>query len=233
MKLSENQVKKIRETTADIIKLLKEEKAHTLPFVCISVGLKEGTEYEAMGSKVTYITKRLEVLSSEEQLRLLEKIKDKYPDNKLAKVYDEILDGDNLNIITGFKNIEESIIKEIRAAKYLIWVAVAWFTNRKLAEELYKKKIEGVSIQIITDDNEINKGLELENGFEVDRIKKSGFAKMHHKFCIIDLEKVIDGSYNWTNNANYSDEGINIIENRDIAKEFADRFKELKNKNYV
>lgn len=33
---------------------------------------------------------------------------------------------------------------------------------------------------------------------------------MHHKFCVIDLERVIDGSYNWTNNANYSGKGINI-----------------------
>lgn len=229
MKLSENQVKKIRETTSDIIKLLTQEKAHTLPFVCTSLGLREGDENEAMGGKAIYIRIRLKELTSEEQLEVLRKIKDKYPDSNLAKVYDDILDGDNLNIITGFKNIEESIIKEIRAAKYLIWVAVAWFTNRKLAEELYKKKIEGLSIQIITDDNEKNKELKLENAFEVDRIKKSGFAKMHHKFCIIDLERVIDGSYNWTNNANYSDEGINIIENRAIAKEFADRFKTLKN----
>lgn len=231
MKLSENQVKKIRETTSDIIKLLKEEKAHTLPFVCTSLGLREGDESEAMCSKAMYISIRLKELTSEQQLEVIGKIKDKYPDSNLSKVYDDILDGDNLNIITGFKNIEESIINEIRRAEYLIWVAVAWFTNKKLANELYKKKKEGLSIQIITDDNEKNKELKLENAFEVDRIKKSGFAKMHHKFCIIDLERVIDGSYNWTNNANYSDEGINIIENRAIAKEFADRFKELKNEN--
>lgn len=159
---------------------------------------------------------------------MLGKIKDKYPDSSLAIIYDDILDGDSLNVITGFENIEETILKEIRNAKYLIWVAVAWFTNRKLAEELYKKKMEGLSIQIITDDNEINKELELENGFDICRVKKERIAKMHHKFCIIDLEKVIDGSYNWTNNANYNDEGINIIENRTITKEFADRFKELK-----
>lgn len=55
MKLSENQVKKIREVTSDIIMLLKEEKAHTLPAICTSLGLREGDEKEAMGSKAIYI----------------------------------------------------------------------------------------------------------------------------------------------------------------------------------
>lgn len=47
---------------------------------------------------------------------------------------------------------------------------------------------------------------------------------MHHKFCIIDLKKVITGSFNWTEKANFNFENIKIIESREKAEDFASRF---------
>ena len=52
---------------------------------------------------------------------------------------------------------------------------------------------------------------------------------MHHKFCMIDFQKVILGSYNWTNNANYNKEDIAVIESRDKSEDFAKQFMQLKN----
>lgn len=52
-----------------------------------------------------------------------------------------------------FENIRKQIIKEIREAKYLIWIAMAWFTDPVLYEELLKKKEEGLTIEIVLDDN--------------------------------------------------------------------------------
>ena len=51
---------------------------------------------------------------------------------------------------------------------------------------------------------------------------------MHNKFCVIDLEKVIHGSYNWTNKAQYNNETISIIDNRLEAKKFAEQFLKIK-----
>ena len=48
-----------------------------------------------------------------------------------------------------FQDIQDTIIQGIRDAKILIWVAVAWFSNHILFEELLKKQKEGVSIRII------------------------------------------------------------------------------------
>lgn len=52
---------------------------------------------------------------------------------------------------------------------------------------------------------------------------------MHNKFCIIDLYKVIHGSYNWTNSAEYNNESITITDSRALAEEFSTYFIELYN----
>ena len=50
---------------------------------------------------------------------------------------------------------------------------------------------------------------------------------MHHKFCIIDFKEVLHGTYNWTNNAQYNDEDIEIDKNESTVVKFMNRFNEL------
>lgn len=52
---------------------------------------------------------------------------------------------------------------------------------------------------------------------------------MQDKFCIIDLQTVIHGTFNWTKAANYNKESISIDTNRTTAEAFADEFIKLKN----
>ncbi|MGH4121729.1 MAG: phospholipase D-like domain-containing protein [Clostridium sp.] len=131
-----------------------------------------------------------------------------------------------------FEDIQEQIIEQIKQAKYTIWVAVAWFTDEVLFKELLNKKNEGLNIQIIIIDDEINKnyGCKYEENFETYRLKKDGYFEniMHNKFCIIDLKTVIHGSYNWTKKARYNKETISIDTDRTIADKFADEFIKLK-----
>lgn len=56
-----------------------------------------------------------------------------------------------------FNEIKDTIIQGIRNAKYLIWVAVAWFTDRDILEELRARKIHGLDIKIIISDDQGNK----------------------------------------------------------------------------
>ena len=79
-------------------------------------------------------------------------------------------------------------------AQFMIWVAVAWFTDKELMRLLYKKSYS--------------------------------WSKC---FCILDLNKVIHGSYNWTNRAQYNKETFTISESREVAEKFAQEFIELKN----
>jgi phosphatidylserine/phosphatidylglycerophosphate/cardiolipin synthase-like enzyme len=131
-----------------------------------------------------------------------------------------------------FEHIQRQIIEEIRNAKYIIWVAVAWFTDPVLYKELVKKKSEGVNVQIVIDDNDTNSKapFRLENDFETYKVSIQSLYKniMHHKFCIIDLKTSIHGSYNWTNAAQYNKETISIDRNRETTEKFADEFKCLK-----
>lgn len=131
-----------------------------------------------------------------------------------------------------FDNIHRQIVDEIRGAKYVIWVAMAWFTDPKLFEELLKKKRQGVTIEIVLDDNDINRNAEfsLESEFSTYWVTIQSLYKniMHDKFCIIDFRTVVHGTFNWTKAANYNKETISIDNNRTTAESFTDEFVRLK-----
>ena len=50
---------------------------------------------------------------------------------------------------------------------------------------------------------------------------------MHHKFCIIDLDKVVHGSFNWSKKAEYNKETVEVVKSRKSAEDFAEQFKKL------
>ncbi len=131
-----------------------------------------------------------------------------------------------------FENIRSQIIAEIRLAKYVIWIAMAWFTDEVLFEELQKKKTEGLIIEIVLDDNDQNRkvGFHSPPSFPTYWVRLQSLYKntMHDKFCVIDLYTVVHGSFNWTNSANYNKETISIDKNRSTAENFADEFLKLK-----
>lgn len=100
-----------------------------------------------------------------------------------------------------FSEIQETVIQGIRDAKYLIWAAIAWFSSEPIFQELKSKKEEGEDVRIIISDEESNYKLlaQLKENFDVVVIPRYGwknYNRMHDKFCIIDLEYVMHGSYN-------------------------------------
>ena len=131
-----------------------------------------------------------------------------------------------------FEEIQTQIKDELVKAKYLIWIAVAWFTDKSLYNTLVQKAKEGVNVQLIIIDDEINRNSVIEFGqdFFVRKVPKRGKFEnlMHHKFCIIDLMTVMHGTYNWTNKAKYNNETIDIENGRANAEKFADEFIKLK-----
>ena len=135
-----------------------------------------------------------------------------------------------------FEDIQQQIIDELENAKYLIWVSMAWFTNKKLFDVLVAKKEQGVNVQVVIDDNDKNRKapFSLESEFETYRINIQSYYKniMHDKFCIIDLVTTIHGTFNWTNAANYNKETISVDKNTATAKTFANEFIKLKTRVY-
>lgn len=136
------------------------------------------------------------------------------------------------------ENIEKVIIENIRKAKRELSIAVAWFTSKTLMDELSNAKKRGVHIKIIISDNETNNRY-IHKLISVCSIVKAviipekgnkGYKNlMHNKYCIIDNKKVIDGSYNWSNNAKYNLEHVIVIENRTVAKMYQNNFDKIYN----
>lgn len=131
-----------------------------------------------------------------------------------------------------FSEIQEKIIQGIRDAKYSIWVAVAWVTNQSIIDELCAKKNKGVNVRLIISEEDNNKPFykQLFNNFDTVVIPHFGWKdwnRMHDKFCIIDFEYVMHGSYNWTNTAEYNHETLATALDRDFVKKFADEFVRL------
>jgi len=136
-----------------------------------------------------------------------------------------------------FSEIQETIVQGIRDAKYMIWVAVAWFTNQALIDELLAKQKQGVNVRLVISDEDANKRSykQLSENFDLMLIPRRGWSdwnRMHDKFCIIDLEYVMHGSYNWTKTANENDETLATALDRDFVKKFADEFISLYNQGH-
>ncbi|GAP68725.1 protein containing PLD-like domain [Bacteroidales bacterium 6E] len=130
-----------------------------------------------------------------------------------------------------FGNIRNILVDNLKKAKYDVYIAVAWITD-KIFEDLLLLLLEnGVSINIIVVNDEIN----LRGGIDWKALVNKGanvfWDNHHHKFCVIDREKVITGSFNWTylasNRSNR--ENIIIIEGEnDLIEQFSQEFIQLK-----
>lgn len=124
----------------------------------------------------------------------------------------------SLDFKPSFENIERQTIDALNEANYFIWVAMAWITSQKIIDTLNKKANQGLNIQVIFNNDNINNS----SNYFKEHINLQLFPKdptgsyntniMHNKFCIIDGKKVINGSYNWSKKAEYNKENISVIE---------------------
>lgn len=118
-----------------------------------------------------------------------------------------------------FKNIEKKILDALDEAIATIDVSVAWFTNDTLQRKLLEKKNEGCKVRIMTDANHTNRkhGVDLTQ-FEHKAIKAERNGIMHHKFCVIDNNITIHGSYNWTTAAETKNNEEISVDKNDVRK---------------
>lgn len=129
-----------------------------------------------------------------------------------------------------FKDIQDKIINALNGARVSIVVAMSWFTNDTLLEKLVQKQNEGVDVKVAIYDDGINKthGVDLSRLKTVYKVKAERGGIMHNKFCVIDNQLVITGSYNWTNNAEtHNDENVTVQYDPKSATEYSVKFNEL------
>lgn len=132
-----------------------------------------------------------------------------------------------------FQNIQNQILAILDKARVSIALAMSWFTNDVLAAKIIEKKNEGLDVRVVIFDDGINRrnGVELADVW-VKKVKATRGGIMHDKFCVIDNQVVITGSYNWSDNAEFhNDENIVIIADNDRASDFSIEFRRLCNQD--
>ena len=138
-----------------------------------------------------------------------------------------------------FENIATRIVNEIKSSKKSVFIAVAWFTNQEIFDVLVQKAQEGCLVFLMVSDDAINSN----SSIDLDQVNKKYFKVykvgdgdrdlMHNKFCVIDHNTVITGSYNWTNKAETNFENIVITyDDTILAEKFISEFNKIKNRYY-
>ena len=116
------------------------------------------------------------------------------------------------------------IATQISKAQDSIYVQAYGFTSGEIAKALINSHNRGVKVRVLLDKSNIGaKHSKMRNlreaGIEVDIDNVSGIA--HNKIIIIDKQKVITGSFNFTTSADIRNtENVIIVNNSEIAKKY-------------
>lgn len=135
-----------------------------------------------------------------------------------------------------FDNIQEIVVRHLSKAKNSIKIAMAWFTNPFIFNNLLRICKRGIEVELLINNDLINNR---PNGLPFNKLIQAGAnlfiaeppTLIHNKFCIVDDQIVIDGSYNWTILAEKNnDENIVVIENGSAIDSFIKAFDKLTRK---
>ena len=206
-------------------------------------------------SRKDYVENRLQHINTSENLRqLLEKVINEAEDKILfCNSINELIKPDGYNIVncedvfsiqggvidrrkpihneSNFNDIQNRIIVELEKACVSIWVAMAWFTNDVLFNKLLEKDKAGIDVKLLIYQDGVNS----KHGVDFSKLNyrsiRGGHGGiMHNKFCVIDNQTVITGSYNRTNNAEFkNEENITIEKDPEQASKYSVQFRQLFN----
>jgi len=133
-------------------------------------------------------------------------------------------------VFTNGQTCKSKIIETIASAKRSIRIAMAYFTDRDIANQIVIARDRGVEVSIILSNdlnNEIAKSI-LSQKCKVYTHVANGRGLMHHKFCIIDNSLLLHGSYNYTYNAlNNNEESLNLTDSYNLINEYSNIFESL------
>jgi cardiolipin hydrolase len=138
-------------------------------------------------------------------------------------------------LFTRSVSVARVIERSIRASKISADVALYRLSNPRLARALRDAMLRGVQVRLILDRRKyevtpVTKKLlaKLQLPFRLTSGRRGRYAKMHHKFAVLDGREVIAGSYNWTlesEEQNY--ENLIILRGPEQVKRFVSEFKAL------
>ena len=128
---------------------------------------------------------------------------------------------------TPIQNCRSKLIEFIKNTDNELKIAVFTLTNSEIAKTLIDAKKRNVKIRIILDDRmSVGVGSKLkilkDNGIEIKTDKSNQY--MHHKYIISDNIKLLNGSYNFSNNSEKNWENFNITDDKELVDSYSNNF---------
>lgn len=134
-----------------------------------------------------------------------------------------------------FDDLHNEVQKELKKARKTISIAVAWI-NFRLYTDVFKELTDkGIKINILSTNSRSN----IQQTPLIDELRNYGVNirlctmprntnHMHHKFAIIDDATILNGSFNWSENAKKSFENLTIIRNEtEVVSSFIQEFEKI------
>ncbi len=125
---------------------------------------------------------------------------------------------------------EATLITELGRAEHTIDCAIYSFTLDNVSDALLSAKNRGVRVRVLFEAQQVSV-----RGSEYSRLHYYGIARldsnpalMHNKFCVIDGNTVITGSYNWSEQATRkNNENLLILHDPGLAGKYKKEFNKL------
>jgi phosphatidylserine/phosphatidylglycerophosphate/cardiolipin synthase-like enzyme len=126
---------------------------------------------------------------------------------------------------------DKVLIHSLDQANSEISCAIYSFTLDSVSSALLDAKARGVLVRLVVESQQANV-----TGSEFHKLKQEGLEirldgnsrLMHHKFCVIDTDTVLTGSYNWSEQAtNYNDENLVVLKSGETAEKFRQEFNRI------
>lgn len=128
-------------------------------------------------------------------------------------------------------NVEDIVVQRLSDASESVKCSLYGITNKRITATLIKKKKAGLDVTLCLDKTQSagqssTHGQLGKAGVEIV-IKKTGVLE-HNKFCVIDRQRVLMGSWNFSGNAQKQDNSqVDISGCADIVDRFTGAFKTI------
>ncbi|MEM9111045.1 MAG: phospholipase D-like domain-containing protein [Planctomycetota bacterium] len=124
----------------------------------------------------------------------------------------------------------EMINRELRNAKKTLEICVFTITDNRISNTIIRAHDRGIKVRIITDNDK-----QFDDGSDIARMVRAGVPTrfdpdpdhMHHKFAIVDGQRLITGSYNWTRGATRNHENVTVLTDGTLIDAFSREFDRL------
>ena len=131
------------------------------------------------------------------------------------------------------KGIDKEVVKFINSATSSVDIAIYNINRQVIVSALVAKKQSGVPVRMVTEADYYNKSTykpfydQLENA-GITVVPDIGTALMHDKFIVVDGQKVLTGSYNYTDSQTTKDKNMIIeIASSPLASYYLQEFNQM------